>query len=92
MAKLKKYELSTGQIRLAFFCPGCKYQHCFQISGDGPNWEFNGDMEKPTFSPSLLVIRSDKCHLYVRDGIIQFLSDCAHDLRGQNVPLPDLKD
>jgi hypothetical protein len=33
-----------------FFCPGCKCGHYID-SG----WQFNGDYEKPTISPSVLV-------------------------------------
>lgn len=33
-----------------FWCPGCEESH--QI--DTAKWEFNGDFEKPTFSPSYL--------------------------------------
>jgi hypothetical protein len=29
------------------------------------------------------------CHSFVRDGQIQFLSDCTHALAGQTVDLPD---
>ena len=29
------------------------------------------------------------CHSFVKDGQIQFLSDCSHELAGQTVPLPD---
>ena len=29
------------------------------------------------------------CHSFVRDGQIQFLSDCTHELAGQTVPLPN---
>ncbi|MBN8974220.1 MAG: ammonia monooxygenase [Rhizobiales bacterium] len=29
------------------------------------------------------------CHSFVRDGQIQFLSDCTHELAGQTVPLRD---
>lgn len=31
-----------------------------------------------------------RCHTFVTDGKIQFLSDCTHALAGQTVPLPDL--
>lgn len=31
-----------------------------------------------------------RCHSYVRDGMIQFLSDSTHQYAGQTVPLPDL--
>lgn len=29
------------------------------------------------------------CHSFVRDGEIQFLSDCSHDAAGSTMPLPD---
>lgn len=29
------------------------------------------------------------CHSFVRDGMIQYLGDCTHDLAGQTVPLQD---
>jgi len=32
-----------------------------------------------------------RCHSFVRDGRIQFLSDCTHELAGQTVDLPDLE-
>lgn len=31
-----------------------------------------------------------RCHSFVTDGRIQFLSDCAHELVGQTVDLPDI--
>lgn len=41
--------------RFMFFCPGCECGHWFQTgTGSGPRWTFNGDMEKPTVSPSIL--------------------------------------
>lgn len=30
------------------------------------------------------------CHSYVREGKIQFLMDCTHDLKGQTVELPEI--
>ncbi|MDM9245074.1 DUF6527 family protein [Klebsiella pneumoniae] len=27
------------------------------------------------------------CHSFVRDGLIQYLADCTHELAGQTVPL-----
>ena len=56
----------------------------------GPyHWTFNGDMERPTFAPSLLCgLKSPpRCHLFVRDGMIQFLGDCAHEFANRTVPL-----
>lgn len=31
------------------------------------------------------------CHSHVKDGKIQFLGDCTHELAGQTVDLPDWK-
>lgn len=29
------------------------------------------------------------CHTFITDGMIQFLSDCTHELAGKTIPLPD---
>lgn len=29
------------------------------------------------------------CHSFVTGGMIQFLGDCTHDLKGQTVPIPE---
>lgn len=75
-------------------CPGCGSGHAFDS-----RWTFNGNLEKPTFSPSMLVngprqkdangIPSTRCHYYLRGGMIQFLNDCDHELKGQTVECPD---
>lgn len=83
---------------LAFYCPGCRCGHSIRTGdGPGPRWSFDGNAERPTFSPSVLVstlAKDDRpartlCHLFVRDGRIEFLTDSAHDLAGQTVDLPD---
>lgn len=80
---------------LVFHCPGCRYDHPFHTGGDPnghPQWKFNGDMERPTFRPSLLVNKShpeNRCHLYMTGGMIHFFSDCWHALKGQIVECPD---
>lgn len=41
---------------LAFYCPGCKDTHTIRIGdGAGPRWAFNGNTDRPTFTPSVLV-------------------------------------
>ena len=61
-------------------------------------WGFNGDMERPTFSPSVLTTmpvndrQAFTCHKFIRDGRIEFLSDCSHALAGQTVELPNLNE
>ena len=83
----------------AFFCPGCQDVHVVNSAPSGPRWTYNGNPERPTFSPSILVTcnwskldQSDKdeiCHSFVRDGQIQFLGDCTHKLAGQTVEVPE---
>jgi hypothetical protein len=39
-----------------FWCPGCKGSHRVWIAGDhGCVWGYNGNPERPTFTPSLLM-------------------------------------
>ncbi len=98
-----------------FFCPGCKNAHGFR-SKEWPmpkglskeaiklfqnKWSWNGDIEKPTLTPSIHIVKKiglDKnnnpiyqtiCHSFVRQGMIHFLNDCKHDLKGKTVELPN---
>lgn len=70
-----------------FWCPGCEEPHWFEDD----KWKFNGDQDSPTFSPSLLIHAGSpnlrRCHLFIRDGQIQFLSDSEHKLSGQTVDM-----
>ena len=62
-------------------------------------WNFNGDYEKPTFRPSMLIqypeekpeIGLVREHFFVTDGKIQYLQDCHHDMRGKTVEMIDCK-
>lgn len=41
---------------LMFWCPGCDEAHMVRVgSGTGPRWGYNGNPERPTFTPSILV-------------------------------------
>ncbi|EYS89462.1 ammonia monooxygenase [Cupriavidus sp. SK-4] len=41
---------------LSFWCPGCGQSHEIQHgAGPGPRWGWNGDVDRPTFTPSVLV-------------------------------------
>lgn len=74
---------------LCFYCPGCRQYHCFTVKGEKA-WQWNGSKTAPTFSPSLLCNGSDparRCHLFVENGQIRYLSDCWHDLKGQTIPM-----
>lgn len=66
----------------------------------GPNWVFNGDVNKPDFKPSVRVFTpEDKeaktpeetlCHYFINNGKIAYCGDCKHALSGQTVDLPEL--
>lgn len=84
-----------------FVCPGCGFDHIIyvqQVPGKNYDlWDFNGDLEKPTFNPSLLLSRGSpihrpRCHSFIREGKIQFLDDCDHALKGQTVDLKDVSE
>ena len=82
-----------SQIDMMFYCPGCKCNHSYRIKGKDPVWSWNGDTDKPTFSPSLMVWRSRpeiRCHLYVENGMIRYLGDCHHELASKTVPMEDV--
>jgi hypothetical protein len=82
-----------GEKRALFYCPGCQTLHQYRIAGKrGPVWEFNGDLQKPTFSPSLKMERDGKtCHLFLKDGKIEYCHDCSHSLAGQIVDCPPVE-
>jgi hypothetical protein len=105
MAQISRVLRSVEDGGLLFKCPGCANNHMIKTgAGSGPRWGWNGDVEKPTFTPSVLVTyngadagqdRGDGalappavCHSFVTDGRIQFLTDCTHALAGQTVDLP----
>ena len=82
------------------WCPGCDTAHAPRVvgtageyPGHGPHWDWDGNVERPTFSPSYLVLApAPRCHSFIRAGQWEFLSDCEHALAGQTVamvPLPD---
>lgn len=78
---------------LLHWCPGCNRAH--PISVEKPNhsnakWSWNGDIERPTFSPSINIV--GHCHYFIRDGMIEFCADSKHNLAGRTVPLPDYPD
>lgn len=86
----------TKMVGYSFYCPGCSHYHRMTINGnlnsEGATWTFSGTEESPTFTPSVLTSWDDsshRCHLFIRDGNIEFLADCYHWLRGTTVPIPD---
>lgn len=95
MQKAIAFPTPSG-ISVIYECPGCKNTH----SVPADRWHWNGDVMKPTLSPSVRhFIPADgkhfphdktTCHYFVRDGRIEFCSDSPHALAGQTVDLPDI--
>jgi hypothetical protein len=61
-------------------------------------WSWDGNEQSPTVSPSILVRYNghdagvdgappQRCHLFIRSGHIDYLSDCTHALAGKTVPM-----
>lgn len=97
MAKVKIYKgmnLNHKKVtKYDFVCPACDQVHTINNS-----WKFNGDVDNPTFSPSVLVQGARgfnppvkfKCHSFIKEGKIQYLSDCSHEFAGKTVDMVDV--
>jgi uncharacterized protein DUF6527 len=74
------------------WCPGCQ-----EVHGITDLWQFDGNTEQPTISPSILVQGGRQgsdhvCHSFVKAGRWEFLGDSTHALAGQTVdvvPFPE---
>src|SRR5579859_2161142 len=68
-------------------------------------YSFNQDVERPTFSPLVLIVNDKHIghemvhlgnaqivnHFQILDGNIRYMEDSTHHMRGKTVPLPELK-
>ena len=98
----RQVKYGEGDVRRLhyYWCPGCDGLHGITIRPDlnsvGAGWEFTGTLECPTYAPSQLTKYGSTpekiCHTFIRSGMIEFLGDCTHALKGQTVPLPPLPD
>lgn len=85
---------------LMFVCPGCASMHdntgmhILPVNSPGhePQWTWDGNLEAPTISPSILTGRGSPniCHSFLKAGVFEYLDDCTHSMAGQHVPMPDL--
>ena len=83
-------EEDDGKIWKVFFCPGCNIYHQFQLNQNMPIfWEWDGNNEYPTFTPSIIIKIFDDviCHLQIIDGMIHYFSDCKHELNDLTIPM-----
>ena len=65
--------------------------NCFWVTGYyDRGWQWNGDFERPTVTPSILNSRPGFInHVYITNGKIEYLNDCTHDMAGQRVDMVD---
>lgn len=123
MGKIELIKSMDGKIDyFGFYCPGCGHSHMVPINDakleNGHGWQFDGNKEAPTLSPSLLTksghyathfnpekdtcwcsfkertgdepsFKCGICHLFVRDGKIEYLSDCTHEYAGKTIDMVD---
>lgn len=100
MAQVSKFLRKGAGDRYIFYCPACDEPHVYRCHADAtdrPRWEFNGNVDRPTFTPSLLLFdipapgqRTTICHLFVKEGMIEYCGDCPHEYAGKTIPLPEL--
>lgn len=85
------FSTNNTKTGFTFWCEGCEGYHGVWVFK--PNeitnakWSWNGNLIHPTFSPSLVINGKYKCHSFIRDGYIQYLTDCTHSLAGQTIQL-----
>lgn len=79
--------------QLIFWCPGCNEMK----SIDAKRWHWDGNLENPTLSPSILQTvgpfpdgHKNVCHSFVTKGRISYCKDCTHAMAGHEYELPDL--
>ena len=83
MSKLLRH-MEDG--RITFYCPACKNYHWINDT-----WTLTGTEENPTINPSIRVSGmvagnpNGICHFFVRNGYIEYLSDCTHDFAGNKI-------
>lgn len=51
---------SHGGDSMSFWCPGCDTSHTVRVGGANP-WGWNGNYDKPTFTPSVLLKSGHYC-------------------------------
>lgn len=84
----------------------CPASGSIDIPRDG-RWSFDGNYEWPTFSPSVNETRGQagqscedfkadprpwRNHVFIRQGRIEYLSDCTHEFAGTTVEILPLSE
>lgn len=87
MSKLSEILRDGEDGAMLWFCPGCKMVHQIHVGpGEGrpgPRWSWNESVDKPTFSPSVLVTGSqqlteEQCAFIQGGGKIEPVRSVCH--------------
>lgn len=94
-----------------FWCPGCEDHHHIRTE-EAPTWgrdlttkepyqvcwRFNGDMDKPTFSPSMKLTTQvgqgraiHVCHVAIHGGMLEYFAATSHGLAKKFIPMTELE-
>lgn len=88
-----------------FYCPGCEEGHQIDTAKWEFNNDFEKPTFSPSYLTWLdpnpkadpkydrkgKFRNGFRCHSYIKNGMIEFLSDCSHKLAGQTVKIPEWK-
>jgi hypothetical protein len=93
MPKFGLYFSNDEETQYLFYCPGCENHHSVRVKGKG-SWTVTGlETDCPTVHPSILSKTGLKiCHLFIKNGKIEYLRDCTHSLAGKTVDIPDFEE
>lgn len=81
-------------------CEACGHHSIPKAAQPNATWTFNGDLIKPTFTPSMNECSNPRehkdyrpdcptrrCHFILTDGVMRYCGDCTHKLANHTVPL-----
>ena len=81
-----------------WYCGGCDALHPIQLKTrpglETAGWDWNDDVEKPTFSPSFGTMHSEHsdhpgyCHTIITDGVVHYLPDSTVNPEYVNIHKP----
>lgn len=80
MGQLSKILRNVQGPALSFWCPGCNEAHVIDVGPSG--WKWNGDAERPVFSPSILV----QGHRLTRNAEGKWVGGWERDAAGNLIP------
>lgn len=101
---MKKAIIRTVQY-FEFKCPACGHAHNVPINSGENTWKMSGTDESPTLEPSILnyipkekivddktiIEKTEVCHLFIRSGQIEYLSDSQHHLAGNIIDMQNIE-